>query len=91
MHLSHNDLTIISNCLPHELCKHTQHSAQIGLLLASYFSFPIYIFLAETRSQSVFTLAVFLAVIGISWNTVTSTLIGPPKYKLVKDAPGGNV
>ena len=60
-----------------------------GLLLASYFSFPIYIFLAETRSQSVFTLAVFLAVIGISWNTVTSTLIGPPKYKLVKDAPNG--
>lgn len=63
--------------------------AKTGLILAGYFAFPIWIFLAETRSQGVFSLAVMLMVIGISWNTITSTLSGPPKYKLLRNPVPG--
>ena len=59
-----------------------------GIILAGYFAFPIWIFLAETRrGTGVSSLATLLTIIGISWNTIASTLAGPPKYKLLRNAP----
>jgi len=49
-----------------------------GLILAAYIAFPIYFFLVDREphifAQSVFPLALLIAVIGITWYTISLTL-----------------
>jgi hypothetical protein len=72
-----------------------------GLLLSAMIAVPVWVQLfadcggggglSQRRGQQrPAAFAALLCAIGVSWSTVVSAAVGPPRYRLVRDSPGSS-